>query len=88
MFFQAESSDLSHMGAHTGMGVISVLALLRANTVCYIDQINCHLLFNFFTSCYVVAMPRLLHFQQQSSSLNSLNIFFDFLDRVDRREFR
>ena len=32
-FFRAESSDLSHMGVYTGMGVISVWALLRANTV-------------------------------------------------------
>ena len=32
--FRAVSSDLSHMGVYTGMGVISVWALLRANTVC------------------------------------------------------
>ena len=35
-FFRAESSDLSHMGVYTGMGVISVWALLWANTVVYI----------------------------------------------------
>ena len=32
-FFRGESSDLSHMGVYTSMGVISVWALLRANTV-------------------------------------------------------
>ena len=31
-FFRAESSDLSHMGVYTGMGVILVWVLLRANT--------------------------------------------------------
>ena len=31
--FRAESSDLSHMGVYTGMGVISVWVLLRANMV-------------------------------------------------------
>ena len=36
--FRAESSDLSHMGLYTGMDVISVWALLRANTVCYESQ--------------------------------------------------
>ena len=31
--FRAESSDVSHMGVYTGMGVVLVWALLRANTV-------------------------------------------------------
>ena len=35
--FRAESSDLSHMGVYTGMSVISVWALLRANTVYWRD---------------------------------------------------
>ena len=32
--FRTDCSDLSHMGVYTGMGVISIWALLRANMVC------------------------------------------------------
>ena len=35
--FRAESSDLSHMGVYTGMGLISVWPLLQANTVDYVQ---------------------------------------------------
>ena len=34
VFFRAESSDLSHVGIYTGMGVILIWALLWVNTVC------------------------------------------------------
>ena len=45
-FFRAESSDLSHMGIHPGMGVISVWALLWANTVsCFKEKNFCLLQF-------------------------------------------